>query len=106
MILVIFSHFLAFHYDKLKHIVYYRQISKLSDGSESESEKVSRMKRAKSLPSPEAGDGLRKRTKSQWDDPTRQRSATRKRTSTVMNEKESKLIEKELMEVGSVSAPV
>ena len=60
------------------------------------------MKRAKSLPSPDAGDTIRRRTKSDWDATARDTSLKKQVSKNI--EKQSKLIEKEMMEVGSVSA--
>lgn len=86
-------------------VSFFRQLSKRSSdgGSESDSGSVHRMKRAKSLPSPEAGDGIRRRTRSDWGAPAEREVALKKQASKNV-EKQSKLIEKEMMEVGSVSA--
>ncbi|XP_035215555.1 multidrug resistance-associated protein 1-like [Stegodyphus dumicola] len=80
-----------------------RQLSKMSDGSESDSSTVSSPKRTMSLSLPEAGEGPRRRTKSEFDTPDRTIS---KRDSVIKTSVGTKLTEKEVMEVGSVKASV
>ncbi|GFY69160.1 multidrug resistance-associated protein 1 [Trichonephila inaurata madagascariensis] len=93
-----------------------RQLSKISDGG-SDSDSVVKLKRGMSLTSPEAGEGLRRRTKSQMDTPDKmsgnlRRDSIKKSTENLKKQTSkspvsgTNLTEKETMAVGSVKSSV
>ncbi|GFQ80003.1 multidrug resistance-associated protein 1 [Trichonephila clavata] len=93
-----------------------RQLSKISDGG-SDSDSAVKLKRGMSLTSPESGEGLRRRTKSQMDTPDKvsgnlRRDSIRKSTENLKRQPSkspvsgTNLTEKESMAVGSVKSSV
>ncbi|CAL1297888.1 unnamed protein product [Larinioides sclopetarius] len=93
-----------------------RQLSKISDGGSDSDSVTSKAKRGSSLSIAEAGEGLRRRTKSMFDTPEKRSGKKSKDVSKhpAMDRRQSskpeaagtKLTEKESMQVGSVKSSV